>query len=271
MACNKNIIGLITTFSLIISIFIINFLSLFVQLFNLSSEIINISEYILILVFYIYLIIIIWIEQNHLQEFHIDFWTIILCIISGTILHTRLGISGELNFIILLWICSGIILIEIILFYRKVPKTKIRWIKYGILLAIIVLIPIVAIESFQINYWLKQISYPKGQFISEIYKSIIFSLSWLAPLEEILFRGLLWGYLIRVGWREEKILWFQGILFWLIHFQNIFNPITFFITIPLGIILYSILVKYSKQLSTSIIAHTVMNTFLPAFIHIIWG
>ena len=104
---------------------------------------------------------------------------------------------------------------------------------------------------------------PSNNIILEVIRRAIYDLSYVAPIEEILFRGLLWGYLVRVGWKEDKVFWFQAVLFWISHISRIEYPVSFFITIPISTIVFSILVRYSKQLFPSIIAHTVLNTLVP--------
>ena len=93
-----------------------------------------------------------------------------------------------------------------------------------------------------------------------LVRRIIYNLSFGALIEETLFRGVLWGYLRGLNWKENKIIWTQGILFWMAHLNEISNPVTFFIAVPIGTIVFSLLARHSKQVLPSIIAHTVMNT-----------
>jgi membrane protease YdiL (CAAX protease family) len=80
--------------------------------------------------------------------------------------------------------------------------------------------------------------------------------------EEFIFRGFLWGYLIRFGMTEWKLIVLQGIAFWFIHLGSITNPSAFFIVIPISTVLFSYLRKSSNSLFPPIIAHLLLNTLI---------
>ena len=128
-----------------------------------------------------------------------------------------------------------------------------------------IVIPLSIIESFQPNMYIEMKVEPNLGFY--LIRDVIYNLSFVAIMEELAFRGVLWGYLRGIGWKESKIFWAQAILFWLTHIWQIFNPITFFITIPIGTIIFSLLTRYSRQVFPSIIAHTIMNTAGPLLVY----
>ena len=92
-----------------------------------------------------------------------------------------------------------------------------------------------------------------------ITRQFIREVSFGAVIEEILFRGFLWGYLKRAGWHENKIFWTQGMLFWFMHLSKILTPFTFFITVPIATMIYSKLTLKSKQIYPAIVAHMIVN------------
>jgi membrane protease YdiL (CAAX protease family) len=102
-----------------------------------------------------------------------------------------------------------------------------------------------------------------------IVRNFLYALTLVAPFEEIIWRGVFWGQLRKWNVNENRIIWLQGVLFWLLHGWQIFTPITFFITIPTCTLIFSLLIKHSKQLFPSIVSHTLINTFAPIFVGII--
>ena len=80
-----------------------------------------------------------------------------------------------------------------------------------------------------------------------------------AIIEEPVFRGVLWGYLRKKGWRDQRILWFQTVLFWFAHVRHYSKPHIFLITMPLGALLFGWLAWKSKTLAGSLLAHGLFN------------
>lgn len=81
--------------------------------------------------------------------------------------------------------------------------------------------------------------------------------------EEFVFRGLLWGALRRIGWREIWIWLFQAALFVLVHgYVWRFEPaLPSLLTIFIGSLVYSALAWRSRSVTTPMLAHTFYNCF----------
>jgi hypothetical protein len=94
-----------------------------------------------------------------------------------------------------------------------------------------------------------------------IINSSIFELSFETVIEEAYFRGLLFDFLVMNGWKENKALFVQGILFWGVHYLDIANPIQFFVVIPLLTLFQTLIIKKYKMLYQSIMIHTINNVF----------
>lgn len=85
-------------------------------------------------------------------------------------------------------------------------------------------------------------------------------LAYAALSEEPFFRGFLWGALEQAGFKPLACFLVQGLLFWVAHFYYLTAlPISFWLIVPLGSVLLGLLVWRSRSISTSMIAHGVMN------------
>ena len=200
----------------------------------------------------------IWIEKENLEEFHVDKFAL-LTFILGSLLRPRIGILGEECFAGLA-ILSGISM-AIVWIVRKprIPKTNRHWAFLGIIAGGIFAILIVA---FGLSLQLKGHASPLLQngLFSTVLGQMLRQFSDGIAFEEILFRGFVWGYLRRFGLAENKTIWIQGLLFWLVHFGSAFiRPFTFFLAIPLGTLVQTKLTSYSKQIFPSILAHAMIN------------
>lgn len=99
-----------------------------------------------------------------------------------------------------------------------------------------------------------------GQKVSVPLAVTIFLMVWLvAPIcEEIVYRGLLWGALERIGANRWWAFGLTTLLFALAHFEFTRTPLLLVIAVPIGLARL-----YSDGLGASIVAHQ-MNNLLPA-------
>ena len=102
-------------------------------------------------------------------------------------------------------------------------------------------------------------------------RNFFFTLSFISPFEEIITRGVFWGQLRKWNFDENKIFWLQAVLFWFLHGWQISTPISFFITLPIITLIFSLLVRNSKQLFPSIVSHTLIDTLGPIIVYVISG
>lgn len=101
---------------------------------------------------------------------------------------------------------------------------------------------------------------------SYIINMSVFQLSFVTVIEEAAFRGLLFGFMVLNGYKENTALFIQAILFWGIHYMDIANPVLFFIIVPLFTLSVTLIIKKYKMLYLSIIMHLLMNVFLRVFV-----
>jgi len=89
----------------------------------------------------------------------------------------------------------------------------------------------------------------------------VFQLSFVTVIEEAYFRGLLFGFLVMYGYKENTALFIQAVLFWGIHYMKIADPIYFFLLVPLFTLSATLIIKKYKMLYLSIMMHTLNNVF----------
>jgi len=83
---------------------------------------------------------------------------------------------------------------------------------------------------------------------------------YAAVYEEPIFRGFLWGYLESKGLKEVRILLIQAGLFTLGHFYYFPNTLySFLFIVPVCSLILGVLVEKTRTISSSIIAHGVIN------------
>jgi membrane protease YdiL (CAAX protease family) len=214
---------------------------------------------------YLIIAILIWVEINSLEEFHLENFSLIIFVISS-IFRTRYRVPGEGYFLVAIGLSGLLVVLALILNRSKIPRTKFKWVLLGIIYGYAAGGLLANLEPFQYQTPLWESAFSKG-VISGILRQAVNVFSFSAPIEEIIFRGFLWGYLRRLELGDTKILWIQGILFWLLHIYKIFNtPETFFIGVPILTIISTFLVLRSKQVFPALISHALINIIIPVLV-----
>ncbi len=87
----------------------------------------------------------------------------------------------------------------------------------------------------------------------------LYHLGASAVMEEPLFRGFLWGILRKAGWKDFWTWVFQAVLFDFSHiyYWKVF-PISI-LSVFLAGLFFGLLAWRSKSISTSIVAHSIIN------------
>jgi membrane protease YdiL (CAAX protease family) len=198
-----------------------------------------------------------WVESGNLQEFHVDRFTVYLFIFSS-IVRIRSGMPGELVFAILIALSGVFVFILLILRKLKICETNLNWTSRGLGIGVLSTVLLFVLELLIRPIWTAMPLI--GNSLISTTVGLMATIFDTAPLEEIVFRGFLWGYLRRFGWTESKIFFVQGILFWLCHLsRSIITPFSFFIGLPLLVFVTGKLVMKSKQLFPSILSHSIVN------------
>jgi hypothetical protein len=200
--------------------------------------------------------ILISVEMKNLEEFNIDKFTIVSFILFSIL---RLIFErGNISISIMIGLACVLMICAFFVTKPKIIRTNLRWAVLGIVVSAATLVPIAQFELLLRHSWLAHPLLQNNLTITAI-SHILKELSFTSLPEEILFRGFIWGYLRREGWGENKIIWAQGILFWLIHFSRLGTPFTFFVSIPILTLISSQLTKRSKQVFPAVLSHTIIN------------
>lgn len=228
----------------------------------------EVSTYFLIAVF-------LGLLRNSLEQYHITnlaIWMVILFKPVETLILTWWNaIDSGVNFPLALPKLPGIVIwviaLGLLAIFRKqilrwgsVPRMELRWLLVGGLVGL----GVVLITAFPMSYQVSPLN--PGVRLS-VFSALLqgsatipYQIGYAAISEEPVFRGFLWGYLRKLGWRELWIWLFQGLLFVLAHLYYIKSAsISFWFIVPLGALVMGWLAWRSRSIATSMAAHGVMN------------
>lgn len=237
------------------------------EVFRIASPYI---EYVCNTVVYFIVALLVWLERGQLEDVHLDSLTLLTFMLSS-VFRVMLRIVDRSYFVFLvITVIAGLIILIVLIRYRsKTPKTNFRWAMIGIFWGSILIIPITIIEAFQYtNATHSPYSYPTFVLILGV---ALYQIAYITLIEEMLFRGFLWGYLRRAGYDESSVFWAQGVLFWFFHFVRIGTIYSFLLAIPLITFVLSKLTQRSRQIFPSLLAHTIINTIPLILLNLLIG
>lgn len=255
---------LFLTFAIALLVYV-NYILPLVNLFFHINYNYRLYQYFFIIATYLCVALLIWIEKTNLEEFHIDRLSLAILIIFGFFRY-HYGFPGENYFLIPIYILSFVLLLTLIVNFRKIPPIRPKWILISIFTCFLV-IPLAFIASFKPEITFDPTLISKG-FLWNVSTNTFYNISFISPFEEVIFRGILWGQLRKWGWSDKKIIWVQAIFFWLLHIWEFFllRPFTFLVILPIAIVIESILVFYSRRVYSSILFHNVGDVFIPIIV-----
>ncbi|NTV37092.1 MAG: CPBP family intramembrane metalloprotease, partial [Anaerolineaceae bacterium] len=221
---------------------------------------------------YLLTAVFIWAERDHLDEFFITPLALGMIFVFKPlqpVLEYLMGITWSplvfpkpLSFI---YLAITIGLLAALWFskwrWKRIAPAEWKWLGIGVLggigLLIVDSIPMAfSIRSMTGNFDLT----PSDWSIS--FLRIPQQLGYAAVTEEPLFRGILWGILLKYGWKNGWILIFQTLLFMSGHAYYFGSaPLSFWIIIPAAGLGLGLLVWRSRTIASSLAAHAVGNAF----------
>jgi hypothetical protein len=205
----------------------------------------------------------VFVERKNLADFHLDRLSVLILVIFSFI-RTRFSVVDATWFYIIIGLSGLVIGFVMIKHWSDLPRTSSYWAKRGLFIGIIASIPFTVL--LVISGWLTMYpnTTPPVPLPLVIINRVIYALSFSGPLEEIWFRGFLWGYLLKIGCSEKRAGFIQAIIFWLVHWDRAWLPLLFFIGLPLATYIFSALRYHSKQIFPSLLAHTAINALSDA-------
>jgi membrane protease YdiL (CAAX protease family) len=220
----------------------------------------------------------IWWERDRLPDFHFDLIALAIFsfgkIIQVVMIQFRMMLSGEIGAIYFaVAACESLIGIGLWLALRassrtqwpKLTRANFGWIAVGAAVGVVMAVAVGMLLSWQDT---------RSDQAVTASMFVLFPLTQLtnaAIQEEPLFRGFLWGYLRKAGWKESWVWLFQAALFWLAHIYYLGRaPISFWIIVPMGGLILGALVWRSRMLATSMVAHALQNGIGDIVAHCQW-
>jgi membrane protease YdiL (CAAX protease family) len=217
----------------------------------------------------------IWWEVDHLADYHIDTFVVIVVVLFKPIQTLILSLWGFHDNLLafpnipslLIW---SIALVFALGMWSKRSRLPARrpgvkgWVFIGMLVGLLMALALSYPMSLQI---------PKTQLASgisirnlplallgQVFLDFPYQVGYAAVSEEPLFRGFLWGYLRKLKWRETWIWLFQAGLFMFSHIYYVTrNPISFWILVPFGALVLGWLAWRSRTIAASMAAHGMVN------------
>ena len=218
---------------------------------------------------YLLTAILIWWERNRLADFYIDGLAIAIILLFPplqTLILAVWKIPSVFAFPNLpsfaFWIISIGLALALLASRFPVPQPRavsFGWFVIGGLVGIIAAI-FVAYPASQQFITVPRQSF--AQLLSDVVLRFPYQIGYAGVTEEPMFRGFLWGYLRKAGWREIWIWLFQAGLFMLAHVYNLNNSqFSFWVIAPFGGLVLGLLAWRSRSITTSLAAHGAMNAF----------
>jgi membrane protease YdiL (CAAX protease family) len=205
---------------------------------------------------YLILGILVWLHRANLHQYQIGKSTVWIFILSGTVF--QFGNPFPVN------IFFGIIGISLLVLYLKntfsfeFRSSRLFW--FVICCFIGIGLPILLSSIlFLLRPNTTSIFKPwPGLFAGGIY--FFYHLSHASILEELTFRGFLWGFLIERGWSEGRTWFLTTILTWIAHLFYFNDPFTFWVAVPIIGTVLGYIKWRSQSVSYSVFVHALYNT-----------
>ncbi|MHB8087364.1 MAG: CPBP family intramembrane glutamic endopeptidase [Anaerolineaceae bacterium] len=218
---------------------------------------------------YLLIALLIFWERNHLADFHIDKLSLIIIIVfkpfSTVVMFLMRSTRNPLAFPNWPGFSFWLIAIGLIIALRcsrtslpGITKNSLAWLGLGLVFGLILDLLLMYPLSFQINTS-SQFSVQKN--LMGIPLNFLNQISSAAIDEEPLFRGFLWGMLLKSGWKNVWIWLFQTALFVIGHLYYLNGPLlSLWLYVPIAGLVFGALVWRSKTIASSMATHALSNS-----------
>lgn len=237
----------------------------------------NIDKYVIFVIFmngtYLLTSLILILERERLAELKFNLFAAVIFVAAPLIRilvyqgHQIMSDFWEL------WFPAGLSALMGLFFvfnHKRLHKDNVRYYIKWIILSALVGALIAIISSIVDMVVDPQARGQMNATASILISAFFIQLANAAVSEEPLFRGFLWGYLERKGWKQYQILFFQAGLFCLGHIYYLPDkPIYFLWTFIIPLFLGLLLMK-SKSIGSSMIAHGMVNSLSDLIQYYTW-
>lgn len=209
--------------------------------------------------------VLIWWERKRLEEFHIGYGSLGIFILGPIIFSILLKVmsfsSTPQNYLSIPWLQIVIALSLLAALIVKRPNLQKVTVKSVIWIIVSVVIGLVIGALYG---YVNSVVFPTQRGSAVTFPLFIFmfvrQITWAAALEEPLFRGFLWGYLKKAGWKDIWICFFQSGLFLVSHAYYItVNPIIF-INVFIAAFILGLVAWKSRSIANSMTVHGLFNS-----------
>jgi hypothetical protein len=212
----------------------------------------------------------IWWERDRLADFHIDTLAVSIIILFKPVQTLILALFGMTGYPlafprwggILIWMIAAALCIALWVSrprMARISRSSFGWFGLGLLAGLFTAVVLGYPMSFQVD----DVPASLPDILPSLFmilRGVFYQLGYAAVTEEPLFRGFLWGYLRKAGWKNVWIWLFQTGLFMLAHIYYINQfPISFWILVPVDTLVLGALAWRSKTIASSMGAHAMMN------------
>lgn len=226
---------------------------------------------------YLLTAIFIWLNREELRQFHLDTGAVLIFILAPILSlisykvfipftpHPKLAMNLPWFQIIISLILFIALSYRDAISYKINVRNMLKWIFISVVIGILTGV----IYGYFIIPASSKVAF-KASFAVAIFR-FFNQLNNAAVLEEPLFRGFIWGYLVKLKWKESWIWLLQAFLFMLGHIYYLGSlNLAFFIGVPVTALVLGLLVWKSKSIGTSMTAHALINTFGDLIAHYRW-
>lgn len=245
---------------ILISLFFLRFVLLFLSHVNIIDS--NLSLVIYLLGTFILTGFFICKNIQNLSLFNISGFAIFIFLFSPIFSI----IADPYNFIAYINIPIAIAF-GVYLFRKKkeliLTKTLTNKLASNIVITLIITVAIIAIGAFIKEF--KGGSNLDPLNLEWIIHQFLFQLSFVAIMEEPLFRGFFWGYLKKYKLSDITICIIQALLFWGGHIYYMDTGLNFWIWHPIAAFLLGLIIVKTKNIAYSLGAHALVNTIAQIF------
>ncbi|MCR4399069.1 MAG: CPBP family intramembrane metalloprotease [Firmicutes bacterium] len=219
--------------------------------------------------------LLVWMERDRLHEHNMDLasvlvlaaWPIVLVVLPFTPAGHLLSATQPVP---IAHVLIGAVLGVSLLLSRPRMRPKrageVAWLVAGVLASAILGVALGTLMRLQEP---SRFTSLRGRaWTSVLACDLVSQFTSAATLEEPVFRGFLWGCLRKAGWRDSRIFLVQAGLFWLAHlyyFPRV--PISFWIVVPVGGLLFGLVAWRSRSVAGSMAAHALFNAAAILFAH----
>lgn len=218
---------------------------------------------------YLLIACLIYWERKRLADFHIDKLSLIIIIVFKPLSTIVMRLMGSTRNLLAFphwpsfsfWLIAIGLIIALRCSRTSLPgitKKSLAWLGLGLVVGLLLDLFLMYPLSFQID---TSRQFSIQQNLAGIPLNFLNQISSAAIDEEPLFRGFLWGMLLKSGWKNIWIWLFQTLLFIVGHLYYLNGSlISLWVYIPISALVFGAIAWRSKTIVSSMATHALSNS-----------